>query len=105
MTSDQIGKLCTDWLEENHGGQTASQYRCYSLVIPMWNAPELNETLDNLKQVLSIAFGPGELFGTTDYNEVRRKLNLPEDVPIPEAFIKAFSRAYRRSWKIVAHGG
>jgi hypothetical protein len=63
----------------------------------MWNAPELNEALDSLKQVLSIAFGPDESFGTTDYNEARRKLRLPEDVPIPEAFIKAFSGAYRRS--------
>ena len=92
MTSAQIDKLCTDWLRENCGEEVASGYRPLSLVIPMWNTRELNDALDTLRQVLSIAFGPDESFGTTDYHEARRKLGVPGDsIQIPEVFIKAFA--------------
>jgi hypothetical protein len=92
VTSAQIDKLCTDWLRENCGEEVASGYRPHSLAIPMLNSPELNNALETLRQVLSIAFGPDESFGTTDYHEARRKLGVPEeDVTIPEVFIKAFA--------------
>jgi len=92
MTSAQIDRLCTDWLRENCGEEMASKYRLYSLVIPMWNTPDLNYGLETLRQVLCIAFGPDESFGTTNYHEARAKLGLPDDgVPIPEVFIEAFA--------------
>ena len=92
MTSSQVDRLCNDWLKENCGTELAANYSTQSLVIPMWNAPELNEALETLRQVLCIAFGVDETFGTTDYHEARRKLGLPDNrVPIPEVFIKAFA--------------
>ena len=92
MTREQIDRICTDWLRENYGGEMASKYRHYSLVITMWNAPELTDALETLRQVLCVAFGPDESFGTTEYHEARTKLGLPDDrVPIPEVFIKAFA--------------
>jgi len=92
MSSSQIDKLCTDWLRENCGQEIASKYRSYSLVITMWNTPDLSAGLETLRQVLCVAFGPDESFGTTDYHEARVKLRLPDDmVPIPEVFIKAFA--------------
>ena len=94
MTADQIDKLCIDWLEENYGEELATEYQPYSLVIPIWNASELNEALETLLQVLRIAFGPYESFGTVDYYAVRRKLKLSDDrTPIPELFLKAFVEA------------
>ena len=96
MTSGQIDRLCSDWLRVNCGEEVASKYRPYSLVITMWNTPELSEALETLRQVLCIAFGPDESFGTTDYHEVSAKLGLPDDgVPIPEVFIKAFAGTSR----------
>ena len=48
------------------------------------NTSELNEALETLMQVLRIAFGPDESFGTIDYYEVRRKLKLSDGrTPIP----------------------
>jgi hypothetical protein len=92
MLSGQIDKLCTDWLRENYGEEIASKYKSYSLVIPMWNTPDLGEGLETLRHVLCVAFGPDESFGTTDYHEARAKLRLLNDeVPIPEVFIKAFA--------------
>jgi len=94
MKGEQIDKVCIDWLKENYGDELATKYRPYSLVIPIWNASELNEALETLMQVLYIAFGPGESFGTVDYYEVRRKLKLSDDrTPIPEVFLRAFVKA------------
>jgi hypothetical protein len=91
MSSGQIDRLCLDWLSENYGKEVASEYRSYSLVMPLWNPPALNKALDTLRQVLLIAFGPGESFATVDYHEARRKLTLPDDsTPIPAVFIQAF---------------
>lgn len=73
------------------------EYGAYSLVIPMWNTPELNEALETLMQVLCIAFGPDESFGTVGYYEVRRKLKLPDGrTPIPEVFLKVFAEPYEK---------
>lgn len=92
MTSDQIDRLCTDWLAENYGRGMASKYYSYSLVIPMWNDPELEQELEALRGVLCIIFGPDWSFGSTDYGEARRELRLPQEtVQIPEVFIEAFA--------------
>lgn len=92
ITSGQIDRLCTNWLSENYGEEMASKYRAYSVVIPMWNVPDLNKALETLMQVLCIAFGPDESFGTADYHEARRRLRLQEEgAQIPEVFIKAFA--------------
>jgi len=92
MRSNQIDKLCTDWLRANYGGELASEYNNYSLIITMFNSQELNEALDGLRQVLCIAFGPDGSFGITDYHEATKKLGLREEQGmIPEVLIKAFS--------------
>jgi hypothetical protein len=97
MSSHQIDRLCSDWMSENYGEETASKYGPCSLVIPMWNASDLNDGLETLRHVLCIAFGPNESFGSTDYHEARRKLGLWEDgYRIPDAFIKAFTDMGRR---------
>ena len=94
MTGGEIDKVCIDWLRENYGEDLVSEYRAYSLVIPMWNIPELNEALETLLQVLCIAFAPDESFGTVEYYEVRKKLKLSDDrTPIPEVFLRAFVKA------------
>ena len=92
MSGGQIDKLCRDWLSENYREKLASEYKSYSLVIPMWNTLELNHALETLRWVLCLAFGSEESFGTTDYHEARRKLSLPDDrIPIPDVFVKAFA--------------
>lgn len=92
MSGGQIDKLCVDWLRANYGEEIASEYRSDSLVIPMWNTPELNGASATFREVLCIAFGPDESFGATGYNEARRKLGLPNDeIPIPVVFIEAFA--------------
>ena len=97
MSGDQIDRLCRNWLAENCGEEIASKYSSQSLVIPMWNPHDLGEALETLRQVLCIAFGPDESFGTTDYHEARRKLGLPDDGgPIPEVFIRAFAGTRKR---------
>ena len=73
MTREQVDKVCIDWLKENYGEELATEYQPYSLVIPIWNASELNEALETLLQVLRIAFGLDESFGAVDYYEVRKK--------------------------------
>ena len=97
MTSAQIDEFCKDWLRENCGEEIASKYSTYSLVISMWNPPDLSEALEVLRGVLCIAFGPDESFGTTDYHEARKRLRLREErVQIPEVFIRAFAGARER---------
>ena len=92
MSGDQIDRLCRNWLAENCGEEIASKYSSQSLVIPMWNDPELNEALEALRGVLCLAFGPDGSFGTTDYHEARKRLRLREGrVQVPEVFIKAFA--------------
>ncbi len=92
MTSSEIDRLCTDWLNDNYGEELASKYMPYTLVIPMWNSPDLNDALETFMQVLCIAFGTDQSFGTTDYHEARRKLRLLDNrVEIPEVFIRAFA--------------
>jgi hypothetical protein len=92
MSGSQIDKLCTDWLRENYGQEIASEYSPDSLAIPMLNSPELNGALEALREVLCIAFGPDESFGSTEYHQARRKLGVPEeDVPVPEVFMKVFT--------------
>jgi len=95
MKGEQIDKVCVDWLKENYGEELASRYRVPSLVIPLWNTPELNGALETLLQILRIAFNPDESFGTVDYYEARRKLKLPDDrTSIPEVFLKALTEGY-----------
>jgi len=95
MKSGQIDRLCSDWLKDNYGDELASDYRHYSLVINLWNTSELNEALEALRQVLCIAFGPAESFGSADYHEAREKLGLPDDrVSIPDVFIEAFAGTF-----------
>jgi len=54
--------------------------------------PTREEVMESLRQVLCIAFGADESFGTTNYHEARAKLGLPDDgVPIPEVLIEAFA--------------
>ena len=97
MKAEQVDKVCIDWLKENYGEELAMEYGYYSLVIPTWNTSELNEALETLMQVLRIAFGPDESFGTVDYYEVRRKLKLSDDrTPIPEVYLKAFAEPWER---------
>lgn len=93
MSGSQIDGLCQDWLRENYGEAIASEYTTYSLVIPMWNSPDLNDALEYLRLMLRLAFGPEQPFGTTDYYEAREKLGLSDDrTLVPDAFIKAFAR-------------
>jgi len=92
MRGGEVDKLCRDWLGENYGEEIASEYTSYSLVIPAWNTFRLSDALEALRQVLCLAFGSEESFGTTDYYEARRKLSLPDDrIPIPDVFVKAFA--------------
>jgi len=91
MNGDQIDKLCQDWLRENYGQEIASEYSEYSLMVPGLNSTELNGALNDLLYRLSLAFGPGESFGNTNYIEARKKLGLPDDrSPVPDVFIEAF---------------
>ena len=93
MSGSQIDALCQDWLRENYGEAIASEYTAYSLVIPMWNSPDLNDALEDLKLELCLSFGPEQSFGATDYYEAREKLGLPDDrTPVPDVFVRAFAR-------------
>ena len=93
MSGSQIDRLCQDCLRENCGEAIASEYTRCSLVIPMWNPPELNDALEELKLELRLSFGPEQSFGTTDYYEARKKLGLPDDrTPVPDVFFRAFAR-------------
>lgn len=94
MSSVEVDRLCVDWLDENRGEAVAHQYTSYALLLPRWNPPELNDALESLRQVLCLVFGPDESFGTTNYQEARRKLHLRQDrLPLPKAFVKAFEGA------------
>jgi hypothetical protein len=89
MTGSQVDTLCKDWIEQNYGVVLASKYMRYSLVMPIWNDAELNEALENFRQILCILFGPDESFETTDYHEAKSKLGLPASEPrIPDAFLE-----------------
>jgi hypothetical protein len=91
MDSGQIDKLCQDWLRENYGEEIASEYAKYSLMSPGQNSTELNDALNDLLYRLSLAFGPDESFGSANYLEARKKLELPDDrSPVPYVFIEAF---------------
>ena len=35
MRGGEVGKLCRDWLSQNYREELASEYKSYSLVIPM----------------------------------------------------------------------
>ena len=93
MSDSQIDRLYQDWLRENYGEAIVSEYTTYSLVIPMWNSPDLNDALEDLKLELCLSFGPEQSFGTTDYYEAREKLGLPDGgTPLPDVFVRAFVR-------------
>ena len=93
MNGLQIDRLCQDWLRENYGGAIMSEYSSYSLMVPVWNSPELNDALGNFKLELCLSFGPEQSFGATDYKEARIKLGLPDDrTSIPDVFVTAFER-------------
>jgi hypothetical protein len=92
MSSGQIDKLCQEWLLKNYDEEIASEYTTYSLAIPMWNSPELNNALEDLKLELCLSFGPEQSFGSTDYYEARKKLGLSGGrTPIPDVFIRALA--------------
>ena len=92
VSGGQIDTLCRDWLRENYGDAIASEYTIYSLVIPMWNSPDLNNALEDLKLELYLAFSPEQSFGTTDYCEARERLGLADErTPVPEVFVRAFA--------------
>jgi hypothetical protein len=94
MSGNQIDRLCQDWLRGSYGETIASEYTTYSLVIPIWNSPDLNDALEDLKLELCLFFGPEQSFGATDYYEAREKLGLPDDrTPVPDVFITAFVRS------------
>ena len=91
VSSGQIDELCREWLSENCGEEVATEYSIYSLVIPMWNSPILNDALEDLKLELRLSFGPEQSFGSTDYYEAREKLGLLDGkTPVPDVFIRAF---------------
>ena len=93
MSGSQIDRLCQDCLRENCGEAFASEYTRCSLVISMWNSPDLNDALKDLKLELCLSFGPEQSFGTTNYYEAREKLGLLDDMtPVPDVFIRAFAR-------------
>ena len=93
MSGTQIDSLCRDWLRENYGETMASEYTTYSLLIPMWNSPEINNALENMQTELTLSFGPEQTFRATDYYEAREKLGLHDDrTPIPNVFVRAFIR-------------
>ena len=103
MESGQIDQLCIDWLRKDYGEELALGYQGYSLVIPTLNSYELNEALDTVGEVLCIAFGPEESFGTTGYHEARRKLGLPEgQIRVPSVFVRAFDETSRGNGKPVS---
>jgi len=94
MSGSQINSLCQDWLWKNRGELIASEYTTLSLLIPLWNSPELNDALSGLKFELSLWFGPDKSFGEVDYYEAREKLGLPDDRPsVPDVFVRAFVRS------------
>ncbi|MDY6916546.1 MAG: hypothetical protein SVP26_01170 [Chloroflexota bacterium] len=94
MNGGEIDRLCVDWLDENRGEAVAQHYTWYALLFPAWNPPELNDALESFRRSLSVAFGAGASFGTTDYQEARRRLHLRDDrFPVPEAFVKGFEPA------------
>ena len=93
VSGGQIDTLCRDWLRENYGEGIASEYTIYSLVIPMWNSPDLNDALEDLKLELCLSFGPEQSFGAVDYYEAREKLGLADDrTPVTDVFVRAFAR-------------
>jgi hypothetical protein len=91
VSGSQIDELCQEWLRENCGKEIASEYAMYSLLIPMWNSPVLNNALEDLRLELCLSFGPEQSFESTDYYEAREKLGLPDSkTPVPDVFVKAF---------------
>jgi len=94
MNGTQIDLLCRDWLRDNYGETMASEYTSYSLIIPMWNSPEINNALENMQSELTLSFGREQTFRATDYYEAREKLGLHDNrTPIPNVFVRAFIRS------------
>ena len=92
MASDQIDRLCWDWLHYSYGEEIASEYERHSMVIHAFNSTELNNALEELRQTLCLIFGPEQSFGNTDYYEAKEKLGLRDDrTPVPDIFLRAFS--------------
>ena len=93
MSGSQIDRLCQDWLRQNYSEAIASEYTTYSIVIPMWNSPDLNDALEGLKLELYLSFSPEQSFRTVDYYEAREKLGLPDgSTPVPDVFVRAFAK-------------
>ena len=92
MSGGQIDRLCRYWLWENYGGDIASEYTAESLVVPGCNSIELDDALEALRAALSLAFGPEQSFGNTDYREAREKLGLRDGrTAVPAAIVRAFA--------------
>lgn len=94
MSGAYVDRLCRDWLRVNYGDAMASQYTVYSLLMPMWNSPDLNNALEKLKRDLGFFFGLERTFADTDYHEARLKLGLSDErTPVPQIFLKAMAKA------------
>jgi len=92
MSSKQIDLLCQEWLRANYSEEFASEYSTYSLVIPAWNSPELNDALEALQTEMTISFGFGQSFGATDYEEARERMGLAKaKTPVPDIFVSSFA--------------
>jgi len=58
----------------------------------MWNSPDLNDALEDLRLKLCLTFGPEQSFGSTSYYEAREKLGLSGGrTPIPDVSVRAFA--------------
>ena len=87
MSGEQTDTLCWGWLHDNCGYELVSDYAIYSLMIPIWNCPQLNDTLEDLKLELCLSFGPEQSLRATDYYQDREKLKLTKDkTPVPDMF-------------------
>jgi hypothetical protein len=94
MKSDEIDRLVKDWLIENYPQDIADQYESQSLLTPALNPPQLNGAIDDMLERLSRLFGAEASFMTTDYQDARAALALPDDrTPIPDVFRPALDES------------
>lgn len=94
MKSDEIDRLVKDWLIENYPQDIADQYESQSLLTPTLNPPQLNGAIDDMLERLSRLFGAEASFMTTDYQDARAALALPDDrTPIPDVFRPALDES------------